>query len=118
MAFLNANFDNSFNDSAKIWLEGAGEGFTPADPSLIVRFTDTFNNRTYLATQPGEPELVGVGASMLTQAQVYMDDYDYYAGEADTSAADLDYYKWRVTNIVENIEVVRGLYDYYGYLIF
>ena len=32
--------------------------------------------------------------------------------------ADLDYYTWRLTNIVENIEVVRGLYDLYGYLVF
>ncbi|MEE2779157.1 MAG: hypothetical protein VYE15_01440, partial [Myxococcota bacterium] len=29
-----------------------------------------------------------------------------------------DYYKWRVTNMVENIEVVRGIYDLYGYMIF
>jgi len=115
MAYLNANYDNTFNDSAKIWLEGSGEAITPADPALLVSFTDPFNNRTYQATQLGDPNLVSVGASMLTRANLYLADYNAAVADGDT---DLDYYKWRVTNIVENIEVVRGLYDLYGYLIF
>ena len=31
---------------------------------------------------------------------------------------DVDYCKWRVTNMVENIQVVRRLYDMCGYMIF
>ena len=61
------------------------------------------------------PRLVSLGAAMLTRANAYLADYE--AALADPGA-DVDYYTWRVTNIVENIEVVRGLYDLYGYLIF
>ena len=116
MAWLNSNYDNTFNDGAKIWLDGSGEGLTPADDTKLVTFADPFNNRTYVALR-GEQSF-GVGAMMLDQAQAYLDEWQYWLDDPDTDAGTLDYLKWRVTNIVENIEVVRGLYDLYGYLYF
>ena len=115
---LNANYDNTFNDYAKIWLAGSGEAVDPVDPSLVVTFEDTFNNRIYQTTQPSDPAQTGLGYEMLARAQLFMDAYDEAVADGSTTPDWLDYYKWRVTNMVENIEVVRGLYDLYGYMYF
>ena len=72
MAYLNANYDNTFNDSAKIWIEGSGEAITPTDPALLVSFADPFNNRTYQATRLADPNLVSLGAAMLSRANAYL----------------------------------------------
>jgi hypothetical protein len=120
MAWLNANFDNSFNDGAKIWLKGSGEAFEPVDPDpdLVVEFANPFNNRTYVASWPTDPEIFGVGATMVSETVYWYDIYTEALEDPDMDADTVDYYKWRVTNMVENIEVVRGLYDLYGYMYF
>lgn len=125
MAWLNANFDNTFNNFAKIWLKGSAEEFdlTGIDPSQVIEFQDPLYNKTYVAIRPPtgywddsqteESSLDGVGWTMLKQAEVFKQDYltdkdDPFWGP---------YYKWRLQNILENIEVVRGMYDLYGYLV-
>lgn len=120
MAWLNANYDNTFNDFAKIWLEGSGEAFTPAnpDPDAVVVFTDPMNSRTYLAVRPPDDTIVGTGATMLDEANRLLQIWTDYQDDPDFDPGTDGYYKWRVQNIVENIEVVRGLYDLYGYLYF
>ena len=45
-------------------------------------------------------------------------EQQYCVPAGEVWAEDVDYYKWRVTNMVENIEVIRGIYDLYGYMIF
>ena len=55
---------------------------------------------------------------MLDEAQRWLDAYELPLDDPVEDAWKPDYYKWRVTNIVENIEVVRGMYDLYGYLWF
>jgi hypothetical protein len=118
MAWLNANFDNTFNDTAKIWLAGSGEALTPAEGAEVVTFSDPWNGRVYQALKPEGAEIPGVGWTMLERAQGYKDEWALYAEDPETDPGTLDYLKWRVTNAVENIEVVRGLYDLYGYLYF
>ena len=118
MAWLNANFDNTFNDTAKIWLKGSGEAIELADDSELIEFADPFNNRVYVTSRSLDPKIIGIGATMLEQAQGFLADYDAAAAEPGVTPEDLDYYKWRVTNVIENVEVVRGLYDLYGYLYF
>ena len=119
MAWLNANYDNTFNDSAKIWLAGSGEAIDVVDPSLLVEFHDPFNNRTYVASRlSADSEVIGIGATMLQQAQGYLAAYEAAAAVDGADPGQLDYLKWRVTSLIESVEVVRGLYDLYGYLYF
>ena len=117
MAFFNANYDNRFNDTAKIWLKGAGEGFEPADPGNVLEFANPFNQRVYMTTTNDDPEMFGVGQSMISQAVGFLEQYD--TAVADGADEDtLSFYRFQIETITENIEVVRGLYDLYGYLYF
>lgn len=120
MAWLNANYDNTFNDSAQIWLEGSGEGFLPADTSeeRLVRFEDPFNNRTYMATRHSDDAIEGVGYAMLTQAQAWKDELDAELALPEPDEGFVDYLEYRVKGIIENVEVVRGLHSLYGKLYF
>lgn len=117
MAWLNANFDNSFNDFAKIWLAGSGEAID-VDPAKIVAFTNPFNGRTYVTLRPDAGSPPGVGATMLDEAHRLLGLYDEAKADPDADASLLDYYAWRVQNLIENVEVVRGLHDLYGMLVF
>ncbi|TNF38316.1 MAG: hypothetical protein EP329_00905 [Deltaproteobacteria bacterium] len=117
MALMNANYDNTFNDGAKIWLVGSGEAVEPTDPAAIVEFTDPWNQRRYAALVNADPDAFSVGQIMIDRANQLLDEYDAIVADGWDEET-VDYYKWRVTSFVENIEVVRGLYDLYGYLYF
>jgi len=118
MAWLNANFDPSFNNQAKIWLKGSGDAITPTDPSKLVELADPFSGRIYVALDGDDPADPALGALMLRQGQRYLADYAEVKQDPYASASTLDYYRWRVENLVENVEVVRGLYDLYGTMYF
>lgn len=105
MAFLPFGFDLDFNDRMKIWLDGAGEQFTPADPTLVVTFTNPLNNRVYKATRAADPNAYSPAAALLARAQRFADDY-----ALDPSTNNL----YRLQNLVTTIEDVRGTYDIYG----
>lgn len=105
MAFLPSGFDLDFNDSMKIWLDGSGEQFTPADPSLVVTFTNPLNNRVYHATRRADPAVYSPGAALLERAQGFADAY-----LLDPSLDN----RFRIDNLSVTIEDVRGTYDLYG----
>lgn len=115
MAWLNANYDNSFNDYAKIWLAGSGEAID-VDPAQVVSFTSPTNGRTYVSLRPAEGQPPAVGASMLDEAIRYQALRDDALAEGWDDVA--DYWSWRIQNVVENMEVVRGLHQLYGTLVF
>ena len=48
MALLNANFDQTFNNNARIWLEGHGESVTPAAGVDVATFVNPFNQLIFL----------------------------------------------------------------------
>lgn len=118
MAWFNANYDNSFNDGAKIWLKGSGEGLEPADPTQLVEVADPFNGRVYVALRSEDAGELGVGATMLDRAQHWLDQYDAALVDPELDPSWADYYRYQFEATIENVEVVRGLYDLYGYLYF
>jgi len=83
-----------------------------------VEFSNPFNDRTYVTLRSQDPNIRGAGEAMLDEAQRWLDEYNEVVADPDAEAWKPDYYHWRVTNMVENIEVVRGMYDLYGYLVF
>jgi len=110
MAWLNADWDQTFNDSMKIWLEGAGEAFTPAGkPEDVVSFTNPLNNRTYKASRLPDKTIYSGGAELLVDA-----------GKAAKvwQADPTNVKQWALTDVVSIIEVVRGFYDLFGYALF
>lgn len=117
MAWLNANYDNSFNDFAKVWLKGSGESID-VDPAKTVSYTSPFNGRTYVSLRPDDGSPPGVGATMLDEAVRLQGLYDEVKADPDGDPDTLSYYAWRIENLVENVEVVRGLHSLYGMLVF
>ena len=109
VAFLPMSFDTAFSDRMKIWLEGSGEAFTPAVPSLVETFTNPLNNRIYHATRAPDPNAYSPGASLIRRAQRFADAYT-----ADPS----EYNRYALESIVTTLEDVRGTHLLYGTLVF
>lgn len=111
MAFLNANFDNSFNDLMKIYVEGNGEAIAPTvtDPARIARFTHPRTGRTFAAVRAENPATYSPGFDLVQRAQRYLDT----AGERDPQLT--DYY---IESAVAIMEAVRGLNELYGKVYF
>ena len=55
---------------------------------------------------------------MLEQANAYLTAYTAAQHDPAADPGTVDRARWRVTNMTENIAVVRGLDDLYGYLYF
>jgi hypothetical protein len=108
MALFTSNFDQTFNDAAKIWLEGAGEAFTPG-PNIaaedIATFVNPFNGRIYTAVHHQDRRIYSTGFQMVTTANTFADAWR----ESPT-----EYARFRLTNLIENMELVRGMYQIYG----
>ncbi len=122
MALLNSNFDQSFNDNAKIWLEGHGEALDLSSNSNIATFENPYNLRRYQAVESPNQKHYSLGFQMLTRANdlkttIEATGEDCFFSDArscdEASAA-----KWELRNLIENIEVVRGYYDVFGYALF
>ncbi|MBK7858091.1 MAG: zinc-dependent metalloprotease [Archangiaceae bacterium] len=66
-ALLPATFDNSYADSARLWLAGGGAAITPSLPT--VTFTDPFSGKVYVAISYKQGMIeTGVAARMLARA--------------------------------------------------
>ena len=107
MALLNMDWDQSFNDSSKIWLEGADDAITPPASAAVASFFNPLNNRTYKAVKMGDPAMYSIGFTMVQDneklAKLWL---------ADKSDWDARYaLEWES----QHVEIVRGLYNIYGY---
>ena len=111
MAFLNANFDNSFNDGMKVWIDGSGEGVIPTvtDPTRIARFTHPRTGRTYVAVKNSDPNAFSPGFALVKRAQSYVDG---------AVGNDPDVKNLYIEQAVSLIDSVRGLNKLYGDLVF
>jgi hypothetical protein len=104
MAWLNANWDQTFNDSLQVWLEGSGEAFSPPADATVTTFENPSNYRVYHAVKMPEP-LYSPGYVMLQDASQLA---------LQVAAGKPGVYKWQVEEAAQMIEVVRGMYDYFG----
>jgi hypothetical protein len=119
MALLNANFDQTFNNNARIWLDGHGESVTPSAASETVSFVNPFNQLTYQAAKSPDANAYSLGYEMLSRANTMRSTIAGAGSEcfySDTGAcSDVITTRWELGNIIENIEVLRGYYDVFGY---
>lgn len=110
MAFLNANFDNSFNDRMKVFVEGSGEGLIPAaEPERVARFVHPRTGRTFVAIRDANPNAYSPGYELVRRAQGYVDS----AAGRDPGLT--EYY---VETTVAILEALRGLDELYGKVYF
>ncbi|MBT6492263.1 MAG: hypothetical protein HOK97_21000 [Deltaproteobacteria bacterium] len=119
MALLNANFDQTFNNNARIWLDGHGESVTPSAATQTVSFVNPFNQLTYQAAKSPDANAYSLGYEMLGRANTMRSTIAGAGSEcfySDTGAcSDVITTRWELDNIIENIEVLRGYYDVFGY---
>ena len=119
MALLNANFDQSFNDNARIWLEGHGESVTPANGVEVTSFVNPFNGLTYRAAQAPDPLDYSLGYQMLSKANTLrstIEDHNpscFFEDSPECQAVSNE--RFQLQGLIENIEVLRGYYDVFGY---
>ncbi|MBI4817671.1 MAG: zinc-dependent metalloprotease [Deltaproteobacteria bacterium] len=105
MAFINLDFDNSFNDKLKIWVEGNGEAVLPnvTDATRVARFVHPRNGRTYIAVRASDPNQYSPGFELLKRAQAWV-----------SAGVDPAY----VESLVAIMESIRGMDELYGRIYF
>ncbi len=109
MAFLNASFDNSFNDKMKIFIEGNGEGILPsASPERIARYQHPRTGRTFVAIRAEQASEFSPGFELVNRVQQIANEPTEYP----------EYQESRIELLVSLMETVRGLSDIYGKLSF
>lgn len=110
MAFLNASFDNSFNDLMRIFEEGSGEGLIPdvTDPTRIATFTHARTGRKFIAIRAEDPNTYSMGFELLSKVKRYAEDPNL-----DPSIKD-----YEIETAVAIIDTLRGMYDLYGKMYF
>ncbi len=119
MALLNSNYDQSFNDNAKIWLSGSGEAITPLPGSEQITFNSPFNQRSYQAVKSPDALHYSLGYEMLNRANKLKTTIANAGAncftKTDGPCAPVQGHKWELQNLIENVEVIRGYYNIFGY---
>jgi len=117
MAEFQSNFSQSWNDATRVWCVGCGEAFTPGPGSTPIVMNDPLSGKQYGALVYGDGRY-SPGAEFIKQGQGLVTAYEQaQAAPADTK--DREYYvnraRSRLQDHVELMDLVRGLYQVYGY---
>ena len=110
MAFFTSNYSQNFPDNFKVFRLGAGEALDPGDDFEVISFTDPDTGHVYAALSP-----VGAtfdnGATLLVKQGISASDT--YLNSADQEASDIAYFELR--DVIDRINLLRGLYDIFGW---
>ncbi|HVJ88671.1 MAG TPA: zinc-dependent metalloprotease [Labilithrix sp.] len=117
MAEFQSNFSQSWNDAVRVWCVGCGEAFTPGANVTPVTMTDPLTGKQYAAIEYADGRY-SPGADLIKQGQKLITAYDERLA-APADAPDRDYYinraRARLQDHVELMDLIRGLYQTYGY---
>jgi len=117
MAEFQSNYSQSWNDAVRVWCVGCGEAFTPGANTTPVTMTDPLTSKQYAAIEYADGRY-SPGADLIKQGQKLIDDYNARK-DAPADAENRDYYLnravSRLQNHVELMDLIRGLYQTYGY---
>jgi len=108
MTMMSDNFDTTFIDSARVWLEGRGESITPLRPT--VTFDDPYGGKRYVALSfPDEGGVErGVAARVFAEANQLLEIINDNLSTADEVArADA-----ALRNYIDNLDLMRQIADY------
>jgi len=117
MAEFQSNYSQSWNDAVRVWCVGCGEAFTPGAGTTPVTMTDPLTSKQYAAIEYADGRY-SPGADLIKQGQKLIDDYNARK-DAPPETENREYYLnraiSRLQNHVELIDLIRGLYQTYGY---
>jgi hypothetical protein len=117
MAEFQSNFSQSWNDTVRVWCVGCGESFTPGAGTTPVIVTDPLSGKQYGALDYMDGRY-SPATELIRQTQKLIDAYNL-ALAAPPDAQDRQYYinraRARLQDQVELMDLIRGLYDVYGY---
>jgi hypothetical protein len=117
MAEFQANYSQSWNDAVRVYCLGCGESFTPAAGTQVETMNDPFSGKQYAAVRYGDGR-ASPGADMIVTGRRLIQSYkDALALPADATDRDIlvnnaTYY---VQNHIELLDLIRGMYDTFGY---
>jgi hypothetical protein len=117
MAEFQANFSQSWNDASRVWCVGCGEPFTPAVGTTPIVMNDPLSGKQYGALVYGDGRY-SPGAEFIRQGQKLVIDYDERMAalpDAKDREAYINRARSRLQYHVELMDLVRGLYQTYGY---
>lgn len=117
MAEFQSNYSQSWNDAVRVWCVGCGEAFTPGAGLTPVTFTDPLSGKQYAALDYNDGRY-SPGSDFVKQGNKLIADYNARLA-APADAKDRQYYidraRSRLQDHVELLDLVRGLYQTYGY---
>ncbi|MBX3185787.1 MAG: zinc-dependent metalloprotease [Labilithrix sp.] len=117
MAEFQSNFSQSWNDASRVWCLGCGEAFTPAENTTPIMMSDPLSGKQYGALVYGDGRY-SPGAEFIRQGQKLVTGYEE-ALAAPQDKANREYYinraRARLQDHVELMDLIRGLYQVYGY---
>lgn len=117
MAEFQSNFSQSWNDAVRVWCVGCGEAFTPAPGSTAVTMSDPLSGKQYGAIDYGDGRY-SPGSDFIKQGQKLVTAYEEaLAAPADTANREytINRARARLQDHVELMDLIRGLYQIYGY---
>jgi hypothetical protein len=117
MAEFQSNYSQSWNDAVRVWCVGCGEAFTPGAGATPVTMTDPLTSKQYAAIEYSDGRY-SPGSDLIKQGQKLIDDYNArVAAPAETENRDflINRARARLQDHVELMDLIRGLYQTYGY---
>ncbi len=110
MAFFTSNYSQSFPDNFKVFRLGAGEALEPGADFEVISFTDPDSGQVYATLNPIGDTFDNGATMMIKQGIRWTDAYTNAATEEE---ADNAYYE--VRDVVDRVNLLRGLYDVFGW---
>jgi hypothetical protein len=116
MAEFQANYSQSWNDAVRVYCVGCGEAFTPGAGIATTSFVNPLSGKEYAAIRYGDGRY-SPGAQLVDRGAVLAKAYrDAIAlPESDGKATTVVAATNALNEHVKLLDLVRGLYEVYGY---
>jgi hypothetical protein len=112
MAEFQANYSQSWNDAIRVWCVGCGEAFTPGAGIETSKFTNPLSGKEYAAIKYGDGRY-SPGFQLVEEGKVLVKAYNDAVTATDT--AKIAQTTAALNEHIKLLDLVRGLYEVYGY---
>jgi len=115
MSGYSAGFDNTFNDLVKVWVLGDNTGNDVPDLNdpRVATYLNPLTLRTYVAVQHPDSKFFSAGYEMVQRANLLQNRIDVPGPDDDP-----EYDQLLLNYQIELMELVRGMHEIYGKLVF
>lgn len=109
MAFFTSNYSQNFPDNFKVFRLGAGEALEAGDGFETISFTDPDSGYVYAAIAPIGSTFDSGGTLLIKQGIEWIEMIETGSEE------DADYAYYQLRDVVDRINLLRSLYDIFGW---